>query len=231
MRFLGELKQKVPTVSVGVLTADMMNLDTELELLESVGVKLLHFDIMDGQFWLTVGPSFVKSLRTPMLKDVHLLTVKPEDHIEAFAKAGADMITFAVETCGDVAQTLRQIGQMQNANDPERGILRGLSLNPETPVNVIKPVIDNVDIVLLLAVGPDTGRQNFLSEIPNKIAELKAIKEDILIFVDGAIKTNNIAEVVAMGPDVVVTGSAVFDGKSPRENARFMLEAVGKNNE
>jgi ribulose-phosphate 3-epimerase len=117
---------------------------------------------------------------------------------------------------------------MKNANEPARGILRGVSLKPSTPVDVICPVIDDVDIVLLLAVSPDVAGQNFISQLPDKITELRNIKEDVLIFVDGAVKKNNIAEVAATGPDVIITGSAVFDGKAPKDNARFMLEAVGK---
>ena len=228
MKILDELKTVTPTVSVGVLTADMMNLASELELIESAGIKLLHYDVMDGKFWpkITIGPSLVQGLKTSMLKDVHLLIDKPENHIEDFAKAGADIIIFAIESCGDIARTLRRIGQMKNANDPDRGILKGISLNPATPIDVITPVIDDVDIVLLLAVGPDTGSQNFISELPGRIAEVKKIKKDVLIFIDGAVKKNNIAEVAAMGPDVVITGSAVFDGNAPKENAKFMLEAM-----
>lgn len=233
MKIINELKAVTPTVSVGVLTADMMDLGSELELIESAGVDLLHFDVMDGHFWpkITIGPSFVKGIKTSMLKDVHLLIDRPENHIDDFAKAGADMITFAVESCGDIAQTLQRIGQMQNANDPNRGILKGISLNPETPIDVAAGSIDDIDIVLLLAVGSKTGKQNFISELPDRIAELKKIKGDTLIFVDGAIKKDNIVEVATMGPDVVITGSAVFDSKTPKENAKFMLEAMGKSYE
>jgi len=186
--------------------------------------------VMDGNFWpkITIGSSFIQGIKTSMLKDVHLLIDKPENHIEDFAKAGADMITFAVESCGDIAQTLRRMDQMQNANDPNRGILKGLSLNPATPIDVIRPVISDVDIVLLLAVGPDTGSQNFISKLPDRIAELKKIKEDVMIFVDGAVKKDNIAEVAAMGPNVIITGSAVFDGKDPAGNAKFMMETVNE---
>jgi ribulose-phosphate 3-epimerase len=230
MKVLDELKKVIPTISVGILTADMMNLSSQLELIESAGVRLLHFDIMDGRFWpkITVGPSFVRGIKTTMLKDVHLLVEQPENHIEDFVEAGADMITFAVESCGDIARTLRRISQMKNANEPARGILRGVSLNPSTPVDVICPVIDDVDIVLLLAVSPDASGQNFISQLPDKMTELRNIKEDVLIFVDGAVKKNNIAEIAATGPNVIIAGSAVFDGKAPKDNARFLLEVVGK---
>lgn len=232
MKILDELRSITPTISVGVLTADMMNLASELELIEDAGVKLLHFDVMDGHFWpnITIGPSFAKGIKTSMLKDVHLLIDKPEKYIEDFAKAGADIIIFAAESCSDISLALQKIGQMQNVNDPERGILKGISLNPSTPVNIVGSVVDDVDAVLLLAVGPDTGKQAFILQLPDRIAELKKIREDILIFVDGAIKKDNIADVASMGPDVIITGSAVFDGKTPKENAEFMLKAIGKQN-
>ena len=213
---------------MGVLTADLMNLDKEIKLLENAGVNLLHTDVMDGMIWpkITVGSSFVQGIHTSMLKDVHLLIDKPEKHIESFASAGADIIVFSVEYCDDISRTLNKIGQMENVNDAERGILRGVSLNPETPTEIIAPVIDDIDVVVLLAVGPDTGKQNFISNLPGKIAELKKLKDDVVLFVDGAVKKDNIAQVAAMGPDVIVTGSAVFDGKDPAGNVKFMLDAI-----
>lgn len=223
-----KLKKESPLISVGILTADMMNLSSEIKLLEKTGVKLLHLDVMDGKIWpkVTVGAGFLGGLKTTMLKDVHLLIDKPENHIEDFVKAGADIIIFSVEYCDNVRKTLSQIGQMENANDPARGVLKGLSLNPDTSIDVFADVIDDVDIVLLLAVGPKTGKQNFISELPDRIAKVKRIKEDVLVFIDGAIKKDNIAEVAAMGPNVVITGSAVFDGKDPEGNAKFMMEAI-----
>lgn len=223
-----KLKKGSPQLSVGILTADMMDIGSEIQLLENVGVDLLHIDVMDGNIWpnITIGAGFLGGLKTKMLKDVHLLIDKPEKHIEGFAKAGADIIVFSVEYCDDVAGTLKKIGQMKNINDPQRGIWAGVSLNPETPVNTIEAVIDNIDVVVLLAVGPDTGKQNFISELPEKIAEVKKLKEDIVIFIDGAIKKDNLAQVAAMGPDVIVTGSAVFDGINPAGNLKFMMETI-----
>ena len=136
--------------------------------------------------------------------------------------------SFSVEYCDNVSKTLMMIGQMENVNDSERGILRGVSINPKTPVDVIKLFMDDVDVVVLLAVGPDTGKQNFIAELPNKIAELKRLKEDIVIFVDGAIKKENLAQVAAMGPDIIVTGSAVFDGKDAAGNVKFMVETINE---
>jgi len=214
-----KLKRSSPLISVGILTADMMNLGSEIQLLEEAGVQLLHIDVMDGKIWdnITVGPGFVGSLKTNMLKDVHLLIDKPEKHIENFVEAGADIIIFSVEYCDNVSQTLSMIS---------KDVLAGLSLNPQTPVSTIAPYINDVDIVLLLAVGPDTGKQSFVSQLPEKIAEVKKLKDDIIIFVDGSVKKDNIAEVAAMGANVIITGSAVFDGKDAAGNAKFMMETV-----
>jgi ribulose-phosphate 3-epimerase len=225
---IDRLKHFGPQLSVGILTADMMHLESEIQLLEQAGVNLLHLDVMDGKIWpnITVGSPFLSGLKTSMLKDVHLLIDKPEKHIESFAKAGADIIVFSVEYCDDIGQTLDLISKQQNVNDPDRGILPGVSLNPKTPVDVIKDFMDEIDVVLLLAVGPDTGKQNFLSDLPDKIAQVKALDEDVVIFIDGAVKKDNVAQVAAMGPDVIVTGSAVFDGKDPAGNLNFMMEAI-----
>lgn len=225
---INDLRKNAPSLSVGVLTADMMSLGVEIELLETAGITLLHLDVMDGCLWpmITVGSSFVGGLKTSMLKDVHLLINQPENQIENFVKAGADMITFSVESCGDIGNALTMMGQMKNANDPDRGILRGLSLNPQTPVEIVTPFISDVDILLLLAVGPDSAGHNFIATLPGRIAKVKKMRKDILIFVDGAIKKDNVAEVATMGPDVIVTGSAVFDGKDAAGNLKVMMEAI-----
>ena len=223
-----KLKRSSPQFSVGILTAEMMNLSSEIQLLEKAGIQLLHIDVMDGTIWpkITVGAPFLSGLKTTMLKDVHLLIDKPEKHIEAFAKAGADIIVFSVEYCTDISQALKMISRMENVNDTDKGILRGVSLNPQTPINVIAPVMDDIDVVVLLALGPETGKQSFISDLSKKITELKQRKEDVVIFVDGAIKKDNVAEVAAMGPDVIVTGSAVFDGKDAAGNLKSMMEAI-----
>jgi ribulose-phosphate 3-epimerase len=224
MTTIEKLRGFLPTISVGILTADMMNLQSELNLIEQAGVKLLHFDVMDGRVWpkITAGAFLVSGVKTPLLKDVHLLIDKPEEHIEAFVKAGADIITFSVEYCADVKTTLEAIRRMQKTKE----LLIGLSLNPLTSIDAIADFIDDIDIVELLAIGPDTGNDNFIWALPERIFQLRKLKKDILVFVDGAIKKDNIAQVVRMGPDVIVTGSAVFDGKDPRGNAEFMLNSL-----
>jgi len=226
------LRSESPQITVGVLTADMMALGSQLELMERASVKLLHFDVMDGCFCplMTMGPPFIKAVKTPLLKDVHLMIDDPLPKLAAFAAAGADVLTVNVEACTHLHRALQMVGEMENANDPARGILRGVSLNPATSVDIIKPVMDQVEMVLLLAVNPGWSGQRFISSIREKIARVKELiaetGKDVLLCVDGGVKKDNVADVAAMGADIIVTGSAVFDGKAPLENARFMMEAV-----
>ncbi|HBG28949.1 MAG: hypothetical protein A2Y10_03525 [Planctomycetes bacterium GWF2_41_51] len=223
---IDEIKASAPLLSVGILTADLMNLGLEIKILEDAGIKLLHIDVMDGKIWpkITVGSSFVQGIKTPILKDVHLLIDKPENQIENFINAGANVLTFSIEYCSDVKRTFNIIKQMPQAKE----MLVGLSLNPSTSIDSITPFIDDIDAILLLAIGPDTGNNNFISALPERIAQLRKIKKDVLIFVDGAIKKDNISQVTSMNPDVIVAGSGIFDGKDPAGNLKFMIDAVEK---
>lgn len=232
---LAQLRSQAPLITVGVLSADMMLLRSELDSIEAAGVKLLHFDVMDGRFCppLTFGPVFVKAIRTDMLKDVHLMVEKPLDKIEAFVAAGADIVTINVESTRHIHRALQMLGQMENANDPARGIVRGVVLNPGTPLETIRPLMDDLDIVFLLAVNPGWGGQKFIPATEAKLSRLIDMVaqsgRDILVGIDGGINKGNIAEVAKMGAEVIVTGSAVFDGKAPAEsakNAKFMMDAI-----
>jgi ribulose-phosphate 3-epimerase len=224
---IDELRAGAPKLSVGILAGDVMDFGASIKLLERFGV-LLHLDVMDGQAWpkITAGAPILAGMRTRLLKDVHLLIEQPEKHFEDFAKAGADLISFSVEQSFDVGAALDSIGRLKNANDPNRGILRGASLDPPTPVDVLEEVADKFDVVVLLAVGPDTGKQEFLDRLPQKIAAVRKIKQDAVIFVDGAVTKDNIGQLAAMGPNGIVTGSAAFAGNAA-ENIQFMLEQIG----
>ena len=229
---LQSLKQLSPTLSVGIITADLLSLGSELSLLERSGVKLVHIDVMDGCFcpMMTVGPPFIKAVKTPLLKDVHLMIADPLEKIADYAAAGADIITFHPEGCTHPHRVLQQMRNMTNANDPARGLVRGVALNPGTPLAVLEPLLDEVEVILLLAVNPGWGGQKFIPSTLDRIARTKqliaASGREILLAVDGGITRSNIAEVARTGVDIIVTGSAVFDGKAAEENARSMLEAV-----
>lgn len=234
MSLLDQLRRTSPLISVGMLTADLMSLGSELRLMEEAGVKLLHVDVMDGCFCpvMTVGPVLIKAMKTPLLKDIHLLIDEPLDKLESYVAAGADMITVHVESCRHIHRVLQRLGEITNANDPDRGVLRGIALNPGTPLEVINPLIDELEMVFLLAVNPGWSGQKFIPSTQRRLERLKQMigeaKKDILVGVDGGITVSNIADVARMDVDIIVTGSAVFDGKTPLENAKFMISAVNE---
>lgn len=229
---LDELRATVPTLSIGVLTADLMNLDAELGRIENAGVRVLHFDVMDGHFcpMLTMGAPFVKAVRTSLWKDVHLMVENPLGQVESFVAAGADMVTFNIESCRHPRRVLQVLGGMENANDPSRGIVRGVALNPGTPLHAVEPLLEDLEVVLLLAVDPGWSGQKFTRATARRVEALlemlRQAKHDALVAVDGGVTRDNLEEVARTAADIIVTGSAVFDGKDPEGNARGMLETV-----
>ncbi|MDP0491710.1 MAG: hypothetical protein Q7Q71_11730 [Verrucomicrobiota bacterium JB023] len=209
-----------PKLSIGTLTTD--DQAGAIEILEAAEIKFLHVDVMDGKIWPkeTVGPDFVASLETKLIKDIHLLIDQPDEHIPAFAAAGAGAISFSVEYTPDIGKSLSLI------EEAGEHILRGVSLNPSTSLEAIKPYLEQIDLVILLAIGPETGKETFFDTLPAKIEQLRAWKPGILITLDGAVKKNNVGEVAAMGPDFIATGSAVFDGNDAAANIREMEASI-----
>ena len=231
---LANLRSGAPVISVGVLTSDLLHLGDEISLLEQSGVKLVHVDVMDGCFCpsMTVGPPFVKAIKTPLLKDVHLMITEPLEKVSDYAIAGADIITIHPEACQHVHRVLQKLGTLTNANRKDMGIIRGIALNPGSQLEVLEPLLDEVELVLLLAVNPGWGGQQFIPVTLRRIERVQrmiaAAGKDILLGVDGGITKDNIAAIAGTGIDVIVTGSAVFDGKNPDANARYMLETVAR---
>ena len=229
---LARLASLAPTLSVGILTADLLALGADVARLDGTGVGMLHVDVMDGCFtpMMTVGPPLVKALRTPLLKDVHLMIQDPLEKLDDYVAAGADVVTVHAESCTHIHRVLQRLGTMQNANDPARGIVRGLALNPGTPIEAIVPLLDEIDLLLLLAINPGWGGQKFLPATMGRIAGARRLLDGaggrVLLAVDGGITRDNVGRLAGTGVDVVVTGSAVFDGKAPAENARAMLAAL-----
>ncbi|OLC90960.1 MAG: hypothetical protein AUJ03_00090, partial [Deltaproteobacteria bacterium 13_1_40CM_3_71_4] len=192
----------------------------------------LHFDVMDGCFtpMMTFGPPLVKAVRTPLLKDVHLMIDEPLEKLGDYVAGGADVVTVHAESCTHIHRVLQRLGTMENANDPARGIVRGVALNPGTPIAVLEPLLDELDLVHLLAINPGWGGQKFLPATMGRIADVRRLLvragRHILLGVDGGITRENVGTLAGSGVDLVVTGSAVFDGKAPAENARAMLAAL-----
>jgi len=227
-----QLRSTGPHLSIGILTADLAAMGGELALLEQAGARVVHTDVMDGVFCpqLTFGPAFVKAQRTALLKDAHLMVMAPEDKVEAFVAAGADIISIHPEGTRHPHRALQLLGRAVNVNDPDRGIVRGISINPGTPVEAIAPLLDEVEFVQVLAVNPGWGGQSFAGSTEGRLAHagelIAATGRPILLGVDGGVTRANIEHVAGLGVDLIVTGSAVFDGKAAAENAAFMLDAT-----
>jgi ribulose-phosphate 3-epimerase len=221
-----------PRLTVGMITADLLRLGDELAVLETAGVELVHVDVMDGVFcpMLTVGPPVIKAMRTGLLKDAHLMIDEPLTAIDQYVAAGADMITFHVEGARQPHRVLQVLASAVNANDPERGVIRGVAVNPSTPLEVIEPLLGDVDYVLILAVNPGWGGQGFIARTEPRLERARRLIDDsgreILLGVDGGVTRANIEHVAGLGADIIVSGSAIFDGRDAVANAAFMLDRV-----
>ncbi len=226
------LRECSPTLSVGITSADLLNIGREVELLEGTDIKVMHFDVMDGYFVsrMTVGPPFIKAVKTHLLKDVHLMIQEPEEKVWEYVDAGADMITIHIESSKDAHLVLKKLGKTENKNDPERGLLRGVAINPDTPIDNLKPLLDDIEMIVVLAVNIKLKKFPFFDSYADKFMKVKDIistsGKEILLCIDGGIKKNNISEFARAGADILVSGSAIFDGKDPVENIQFMLKEI-----
>lgn len=221
-----------PRLTIGMVTADLLHLGDELSILEQGGAELVHVDVMDGVFcpMLTVGTPVVKAMRTTLLKDVHLMVDDPLSKVDAFVAAGADMVTFHIEGARQPHRVLQALRTAVNVNIPARGVLRGIALNPSTPVGAIEPLLDETDYVLILAVNPGWGGQAFIPATEHRLDQARRLIDAsgrrIVLGVDGGVTRDNIARVAGLGADVVVTGSAVFDGRAAADNLAWMLDQI-----
>ncbi len=229
---LDHLRTGGPRLSVGMLTADLLDLGHELERLAASGAELVHVDVMDGVYCpqFTFGPPLIKAMRTPLLKDVHLMVSDPISRVEAFVAAGADIITLHLGGVAHPHRALHMLGAATNANDPERGIIRGVGLDPSTPIEAVGPLLEVVDLVLVLAIDPGWSGQSFLPSTGERVARVRRLIEasgrPILLGVDGGVTKANIEQVGALGADLIVTGSAVFDGGDVAANFAFMRDGA-----
>jgi ribulose-phosphate 3-epimerase len=219
-----ELIDRGPSISVGILTADLLHLGEELGALDDAGVELAHVDVMDGVFcpMTTVGPPIVRAIPDRFVKDVHLMVAEPLDKVMAYVDAGAGIVTVHVESTRHPHRVLQSLAGS--------GVVRGVALNPGTPITQIEPLLDELELVLVLAVNPGWGGQAFISSTERRIAQVRSLVEgrEIVVAVDGGITKANAESVASLGVDLIVTGSAVYDGVAPVENARAMLESVGR---
>ncbi|MCB8982674.1 MAG: ribulose-phosphate 3-epimerase [Ardenticatenaceae bacterium] len=213
-----------------ILSADFSRLGEQVTEALEAGAEHVHVDVMDGHFVpnITVGPLIVKAVRPfasqyGALVDVHLMIEYPERYLEAFAQAGADILTVHVETCPHLHRTLQAIGEL--------GVKPGVTLNPATPLITLEEILPMVDLVLIMSVNPGFGGQSYIPGSTDKIRRLRqmldAIGSQADLSVDGGIKPFNAPEVVGAGANVLVAGSAIFgDGRSVAENIAAFREAV-----
>lgn len=210
-----------------MLSADFKELGKEIQTIEENGAKYLHFDVMDGIFVpsISFGMPVLKSIRpgTNLVCDVHLMITEPIRYVEEFAKAGADLITIHLEACEDVDATIDKIKGC--------GCKVGVSIKPNTPVSALQPYLEKVDMILIMSVEPGFGGQKFIPSSLEKIAETKAMIDasglNIDIQVDGGIYTHNVEEVLKAGANIIVAGSAVFNGDT-KQNTIDMMEILNK---
>lgn len=224
MTSVGELRERAPLLSAGMLTADLLRLDDELQAMDDAGVDLIHIDVMDGVFCppLTLGAPIVKAIPDRFVKDVHLMIDDPLTKVEAFVEAGASILTFHLEATCHAHRVLQTLAGSR--------LVRGIAVNPGTPVTAIEPLLDDVELILVLAVNPGWSGQAFSPATGDRLAQARALVADraILIGVDGGVTRENVDRVVALGPDVVVAGSAIFDGVAPADNARALKDALAR---
>ncbi|MCG3777967.1 MAG: Ribulose-phosphate 3-epimerase [Nitrospira sp.] len=197
-------------IAPSILASDFARLADEVAAVERAGADFLHIDVMDGHFVpnLTIGPPIVEAIRkvTKLPLDVHLMMTNADAFIAEFADAGANYLTVHVEACPHLHRTVQAI--------KERGVKAGVTLNPATSLSTIEEIIAEVDLVLIMSVNPGFGGQKFIPSSLKKITAVRAMLDRVgsraLLEVDGGIKIDNAAQVLAAGADVLVAGSAIF---------------------
>lgn len=213
-------------ISPSILSANFSKLGEDIISLEKYGADMIHIDVMDGMFVpnISFGIPVIKSIRplTKLTFDVHLMIEEPARYVKDFVDAGADIITVHYEADRHLDRTVNYIKSL--------GVKAGVALNPATPVETIKHLIKDLDMVLIMSVNPGFGGQKYIPYCNEKVAEVKALADkynkELLIQVDGGIDKSNIGTVANNGANVIVAGSAVFKNNAIEENIKILREGL-----
>ena len=197
-------------ISPSILSADFSQLGKEIKKLEDSGADMIHVDVMDGHFVpnLTIGPPVIKALKKNSLLpfDVHLMISPVHKYIESYASAGADIITIHPEATNDLLESINKIREFKKKV--------GVSLNPETKIEIIKEYLDQIDLILIMSVNPGFGGQKFMPEVLNKVKKLDEIRKNLklnfVIEIDGGINFENSKLAIKSGVDILVSGTTIF---------------------
>lgn len=201
----------LPLLAPSILAADFSKLGEELQTCSDAGVQWFHCDIMDGHFVpnISYGPGIVDAVRNSQpdsFLDVHLMIENPDQYLEDFADAGADLISVHYEACPHLHRTIQSISQL--------GCMTGVVVNPATSINLLKPILPDVDLVLIMSVNPGFGGQKFIKSSVEKVRDLAALREEaglsFLIEIDGGVGKGNVKKLTDAGVDIYVAGSSIF---------------------
>ncbi len=222
------MEVSVKKIAPSILSANFSRLSEEVKAVEEAGADVIHVDVMDGHFVpnITIGPVVVEGLKriTPLPLDTHLMIEKPESYIEAFAQAGSSWVTVHAEVCSNLRRVIKRLKKL--------GVRPGVVLNPSTPLKTLYPVLEEIDLVLLMSVHPGFGGQSFITSTLKKVERLKNITDQnrytLEIEVDGGIKLENIDTVARAGADIFVLGTGIFKTDDYKETIQQLRNKISE---